>query len=747
MNTQFEAISQNFRSNQWLGGMARGSALILLLAVFALPSSAQWTTTWSDEFDGPAGSFPNATNWTYDVGNNNGWGNAELEVYCAAGSNTAPCNAANPNVFMDGNGHLVIRAIRNQNGIWTSTRMKTQGLQQFQYGRLEARIKLTVGNGLWPAFWMLGSDITTVPWPRCGEQDIMEWVDFYTPNSTSSTAHGPGYSGGSGIGGRFFFPNGGRIDDASYHTYGVVWSPYKLQFYRDDWTQPFLTVTPTIIPVGSQWVYDNPFFILLNQAVGGNWFPGPDATTPGIADMLVDYVRVMQWNSGAPDAPRNLRAKSRASNQIELKWQSGHDGQGDGHDPGSDGSDAYDIYASTAPNFQPSFSNLVVQNFHGTRYIHQGLNPSTTYYYQVLSVNLGGESLRSNVASATTQPFGHGRGISMNAGGYAVEQFATENFAAGGFTNYHSLTIDTSAVAHPAPQGVYQTEHWGASDWAIPNLDPSATYLLRLHFVENTFTAAGKRLFNVVINGEQVLSSFDIYATAGAMSKAVVEDFVVTPDENGIVSLQFVPGAADQPTVSGIELLPTDSEDEDVNEAAATVVVGSTGGTTARIAINAGGPVVGTFLADTDFAGGRNGSMSKFVDISKVTNPAPEQVYLTQRVGTGIGSFGYFIPNLIPGATYKVRLHFAEGFFSQSGSRVFNVAMDGQTVLSNFDIWAAAGATNTAVINEFSAKADRYGLVMLQFLVGTANLPSLRGIEVIETAPPPSAPPEPDRDE
>jgi beta-glucanase (GH16 family) len=739
VNTKFEAISQDFRSNKWLRTMARGSRLILLLTAFASPLCAQWTPAWSDEFDGPAGSFPDPTNWAFEVGNNNGWGNAELEVYCSPGSNVAPCDAFHPNVFMDGNGNLVIRAIRNQSGTWTSTRMKTEGLRQFQYGRIEARIKLTVGNGLWPAFWMLGSDITTVPWPGCGEQDIMEWVDFYTPNSTSSTAHGPGYSGGSGIGGRFFFPNGGQINDDSFHTYGVVWSPYKMQFYRDDWTQPFLTVTPSSIPPGSQWVYNNPFFILLNEAVGSSHsFSGPpDVTTPNPADMLVDYVRVLRWNSGAPGVPRNLRANSRASNQIELKWESGHGAPGNASSGGVDpNSDAYDIYATTTPNFQPSFNNLVVQNFHGTRYIHQGLSPSTTFYYQVRSVSLGGESASTNPASATTEPFGHGRGISMNAGGYAVEQFGTENFSAGGFTNYHNLTIDTSAVENPAPQSVYQTEHWGATDWAIPNLNPRASYLLRLHFVENTFSAAGKRLFNVVINGQQVLTDFDIFATAGAMSKAVVENLIVTPDENGVVSLQFVQGSTDQPTVSGIELLPADCDEDDCENATATVVSGSSGGTTPSIAVNSGGPAVGTFLADTDFAGGRMGSSSKFVDISQVINPAPEQVYLTQRVGTGIGSFGYFIPNLIPGATYNVRLHFAEGFFGQAGSRLFNVAIDGQTVLSNFDIWAAAGATNRAVIKEYSVTADRYGLVMLQFLVGATNLPSLRGIELIETAPP-----------
>src|SRR5216683_6611653 len=741
------------RNTQYRKHISSGARWVLLasflLAAMALPAHAQWTQAWSDEFNGPTGSFPAPTNWTYEVGGG-GWGNAELEVYCAAGSNAAPCSNATPNVFMDGNGNLVIRAIKTPSGTWTSTRMKTEGLQQFQYGRIEARIKLTVGDGLWPAFWMLGTNINSAGWPNCGESDIMEWVPQYTATTSSSTDHGPGYSGGSGIGARYIFPNNEQVDDPGYHTYGVVWSPYQMQFYRDDWTKPFLTVTPTFIPPGSQWVFNHPFFILLNQAIGGNFpKPGPDNSTPSPADMLVDYVRVFTWDAGAPAAPRELRAESKFSNQIELRWEFDEDARG------LVAPDGYDIYASTTADFQPSFNNLVVQHYHGVHYVHQGLNPSTTYYYQVRAVGPGGESISSNGASATTRPFGHGAGIAINAGGYALENFTTDVFSAGGFSNSHNgVVIDTSGVTDPAPQGVYQTEHWGASDWAIPNLNPRATYTLRLHFAENTFAAPGKRLFNVIVNGEQVLTDFDIFATAGAMSKAVAERFTVKPDENGIVSIQFVPGSGDQPTIRGIELRLADFDDRDRNDqdrredsddrASATIVHGGTGGSTARIAINAGGPVVGAFIADTDFAGGRIGSSIPIdlLDICSVTDSTPKEVYLTQRVGTDLGSFGYFIPGLIPGATYKVRLHFAEGFFKTPGNRRFNVAIDGQVVLNNFDIVAAAGAANKAVIKEFSVNADRYGLVMLQFLVGSANLPSVRGIELVETAPPASDEPE-----
>lgn len=527
-----------FRTVRWM------SLASLLLIIAPLRAQTQWTPVWSDEFNGSAGSFPDPSNWVYDVGGG-GWGNGEWQVYCAPGSDQAPCSAANPNVSMDGDGSLVIHAMRSPSGTWTSTRMKTAGLREFQYGRIEARIKLTAGNGLWPAFWMLGTNIPVTGWPSCGEADIMEWVGPYTPNSTSATAHGPGYSGSGGIGDRFFFPDGGRIDDLDYHVYGVVWSPYKLEFYRDDWTNSFLRVTPTSIRYGNQWVFNHPFFLLLNQAVGSNWFPGPDGTTPDPADMLVDYVRVFTWSDGPPAPPGQVQARSNASNQIELSWEGT-----------PDASVTYDIYASTAADFEPAFSNLVVQGYRGMRYVHQGLEPDTTYYYQVRAANAAGESVSSNEASATTLPFGNGAGIAIIAGSYAVGNFASEMFVVGGSVNSHRKVIDTSEVIDPAPQEVYQSEHWGASEWDIPNLTPGAAYTLRLHFAENTFSAPGRRLFGVVVNGEQVLTHFDIFGTAGAMGKAVVQSFTVTADDSGVLTIQFVPGTANQPSVSGIELIP-----------------------------------------------------------------------------------------------------------------------------------------------------------------------------------------------
>ncbi len=288
-----------------LRAIAVPAVSLLVLAVAPQPAAhAQtWNLIWSDEFNGASGTYPDSSKWTYDTGNNNGWGNGEIEYYCAAGSNAAPCSTSRPNAYQDGSGNLILHATKDSSGQWTSARLKTQGIFQFQYGRAEARMKLPVGDGLWPAFWMLGSDITSVGWPQSGEQDIMEWVQSYGPNTTSSTTHGPGYSGGNGIGARYTFPNGGRVDDAGYHVYGVIWSPNQLQYYRDSTSNIFLTLSSSTIPSGSQWVFNNPFFLLLNFAVGSGGFPGPtDSSTPSSANVLVDYVRVYQQGSGGGSA-------------------------------------------------------------------------------------------------------------------------------------------------------------------------------------------------------------------------------------------------------------------------------------------------------------------------------------------------------------------------------------------------------------------------------------------------------------
>jgi beta-glucanase (GH16 family) len=268
----------------------------LSLGLAASAGAQDWGLVWSDEFDSRAGSPPDPARWTFDTGNPGV--NNEQEVYCATGSSTPPCESGQPNAVQDGQGHLVIQAIRTSSGTWTSARLKTQGLHEFRYGRIEASMRLPVGTGLWPAFWMLGTNFTTVGWPGCGEIDIMENVPAAAPGGQGlgpsmiqSTLHGAGYSGASGLGQRHSFSNGGRVDTA-FHTYGAIWSPQMVQFYVDDPHNVFFVRTASDIPAGAQWGFDHDFFVIMNLAVGGDWPGPPDATTPSPSRVLVDHVRL-----------------------------------------------------------------------------------------------------------------------------------------------------------------------------------------------------------------------------------------------------------------------------------------------------------------------------------------------------------------------------------------------------------------------------------------------------------------------
>ena len=241
------------------------------------PSPSTSSQSWSDEFDGPPNTLPDATKWTYDLGNNNGWGNRELETY----TNSAQT------VHVDGSGHLVIHVDRS-GSTYTSARIKTQGLFSIRYGRIEARIRLPFGSGIWPAFWMLGTNITTSGWPQCGEIDVMENIGR-EPSVTHGSVHGPGYSGGNSITGLYALPSPAKFSD-DFHVFAIQWAPQTITFFVDGIA--YKTVTPSSLPNGAPWVFDNPFFLIVNVAVGGN-FPGPpDDTTQFPQEMVVDYVRV-----------------------------------------------------------------------------------------------------------------------------------------------------------------------------------------------------------------------------------------------------------------------------------------------------------------------------------------------------------------------------------------------------------------------------------------------------------------------
>jgi beta-glucanase (GH16 family) len=267
-------------------------AVIFVCLFFALPSRSVaasdptvWSLAWSDEFNGPNGSPVDSSKWGFDTGGN-GWGNNELETYTNRTVNS----------YIENN-QLVIKVLQetftgtdNITRNYTSARILTRNKFTQAYGRFEARMKLPYGQGIWPAFWMLGDNLNTVGWPECGEIDIMENIGR-EPSTVHGTLHGPGYSGGSGISATYVLPNGQKFSD-DFHTFAVEWEPNVLRFYVDGLL--YKTRTPADLPPGRNWVFNHPFFIILNVAVGGN-FPGnPDATTVFPQTMMVDYVRVYQ---------------------------------------------------------------------------------------------------------------------------------------------------------------------------------------------------------------------------------------------------------------------------------------------------------------------------------------------------------------------------------------------------------------------------------------------------------------------
>jgi beta-glucanase (GH16 family) len=258
----------------------------------------KWDLAWSDDFGGPNGSGVDHTKWVVEVGGG-GWGNQELEYYTDRPENTSISD-----------GSLVITA-RHQKftgldqTVWnyTSARLKTLGKFTQAYGRFEARIKVPFGQGIWPAFWMLGDDIEKVGWPHSGEIDVMENIGK-EPLTVHGTIHGPGYSGADGIGAGKDLPGARRLAD-DFHVFVVEWEPDAIRFYVD--RELYATRTPADLPPGKKWVFDHPFFMLLNLAVGGDWPGNPDASTIFPQTMLVDYVRVYKkkvrppfWHWGGP---------------------------------------------------------------------------------------------------------------------------------------------------------------------------------------------------------------------------------------------------------------------------------------------------------------------------------------------------------------------------------------------------------------------------------------------------------------
>ncbi|PWU18170.1 MAG: hypothetical protein C5B50_09695 [Verrucomicrobia bacterium] len=541
-------IHNTFRSKRRLQiGNLRHSRLeicaTILLAVFVLgprASEAAWQLAWSDEFNVTSIA---TTNWTYDTGNGfyagstwiSGWGNNELEYY------TSRTN----NVYVSG-GLLHIAALQESySGFnYTSGRIKTTGLFTQQYGRFEFRAKLPSGTGTWPAIWMLPQNSTYGGWPNNGEIDIME------NKGTSTTQVGGTIHFGGANGNDVYFtqnytlPSGGSV--TNFHLYALEWTSNSITWSVDgtiyevqtNWWSNVGTSTNTY-PYPAP--FNQPFYILLNLAIGGNFLGNPSTNTINSgttfpAEMQVDYVRayVQVPYTNAPDAPANLTA-SPGNGKVFLTWTAS-----------TNGATAYNIKRSNT-NGGPF---AIIGSAAGNTYTDTTANNCSTYYYTVSATNSFGESTNSNQATASLGSYA----LAVNSGGGAIGQFVADtDFSGGTQASPSSAIIDSSAVTAPAPQSVYQSERYGNFTYTFTGLTSGLAYKVRLHFAEIYWSSPGQREFNVFINGAEVLTNFDIVAVTGAENRATVREFSVTPTA-GQIAIQYST-VVDNAKSSGIEIL------------------------------------------------------------------------------------------------------------------------------------------------------------------------------------------------
>jgi fibronectin type 3 domain-containing protein len=502
----------------------------------------------------------------------------------------------------------------------------------------------------------------------------------------------------------------------------------------------------------------------------------------------VSGIEILSGGTGpVVPAPVTGPTATAGNGQVALSWSA------------SVGAASYNIYRGTSSGGEAA--TPVKIGVAGTAFTDTGVSNGVAYYYQVTAVNTAGESGRSAEASATPQS-PSSVVWAVDAGGAAAGAFQSDTGFTGGATYQTTAAIDTSAVSSPGPQAVYQSERYGNFSYKATGLTAGASYTVRLHFAEVYFTSAGQRIFNVTINGNQLLTNFDIFAAAGAKNKATVKTFTATADATGAITISFT-SVKNNAKVSGIEILTNGgtntvpSPPAGLNATAGNGQVtlswtaslgaisyniyrGTTAGDEAAIpvqtgitstsftdlgltngtkyyyqvsavnaageslrsgevsatpqapsqtvvwAVAAGGAATGSFQADTGFTGGATYQTTTAIDTTAVTNAGPPSVYQSERYG----NFSYKATGLTPGASYAVRLHFAEIYFTSAGQRIFNVTINGVQVLTNFDIFALTGAKNKALVETFTATADATGAITIGF-TSVKNNAKVSGIQII----------------
>ena len=449
------------------------------LAICGAPAQAGtgWTLVWSDEFSQADGSSPDPTKWAYDLGAG-GWGNGELEYYTSRTNNARIEN-----------GNLVIEA-RQENYLgssYTSARLKTQGKVSWTYGRIEARIKIPRGQGIWPAFWMLGTNIPSAGWPTCGEIDIMENIGK-EPTQVHGTVHGPGYSGGNGIGKPCMLPGNPTFAD-DFHIYAVEWTTDQIKWFVDG--LQYFSINPARLTGGAAWVFSQPQFVLLNVAVGGSWPGNPDGTTTFPQRMLVDYVRVYA-PTNLPTCGANLLSNPGMETAALANWTT---------------------YGAGFNTLLETIANVPVHDGTNVFKLFGQFNGGENYSGIIQDVAVvAGQSLAASGWALT--PIGD----SIAGGNTAWLEITFRDASANNLTLYRSSLISTST-----PIGVWLklavTNQFNPTTFAaigtVTNLvAPAGTTVARFQIVfRQPLTAAGAVLFDDVKLSPAGASEIPVFAT------------------------------------------------------------------------------------------------------------------------------------------------------------------------------------------------------------------------------------------
>ena len=522
-----------FRDKRIISLLAIGRLLLFGFLAGGAPSvHAVLTNIWSDEFNSATVSNVDQTKWTFDTGAG-GWGNSELEYYTSRTNNA---------YLSGGLLHIAAKNETTNSSSFTSARMKTQGLFWTLYGRIEWRAKLPSGIGMWPALWMMGTNITNTPWPGCGEIDVVE-------NNGSNVVFEQGsIHCGTDATQVYNFIGGDSV--TNFHVYDLDWTTNAITWSVDG--VPYETQTSWTSSTGKQYPFpfNQPFFLLMNVAVGGKYVGNPSKTkiSPFLPqEMQVDYVRVYQDvpPTVPAEVPTGLTATAGGS-AVSLAWNASPDAT------------SYFVKRSTISG-GPYTTNATVNSGPYTTnetpaaasYTDTSVANCSTYYYVVSAVNQLGERANSSEVAVNIGAYAP----SVNSGGSAVGTFLADASYLGGTTSsLLGQPISTNGLINPAPMAVYDSERHGNFSYLFSGLGTGVNYTVRLHFAETYWTTNNQREFNVSINGTQVLTNFDIIAAAGGPNKAVIREFTATPLANGTFNISYTT-VIDNAKSSGIEIL------------------------------------------------------------------------------------------------------------------------------------------------------------------------------------------------